>query len=212
MKRCCTCSESKSIDEFWRNATAPDGRDARCKQCRKAHCQRQPGPRDRVTEDLVACRLCGVRLRRLGGHLQAFHQLSTVEYRRQFPGEPTAAAGLRGYYSELWHDTRGQVDVRDGGIRRLTRCKRGHSLTGDNVEIVGGRRRCVACARAATRRSYQRAKAQAPLCRCGCGERVNPRAGTDVTHGSGYKFGHDPAFRAKIAARPRRDGKFERAS
>lgn len=40
-----------------------------------------------------------------------------------------------------------------------THCKRGHPFAGDNLRIVRGKRRCLACHRAISRASYHRRRA-----------------------------------------------------
>ena len=37
LKRCCTCKTTKSLAEFVRDCTRPDGRGSQCKECRKMY-------------------------------------------------------------------------------------------------------------------------------------------------------------------------------
>lgn len=37
MKKCCTCLESKALEEFYKNRSQSNGRSRRCKQCVRAH-------------------------------------------------------------------------------------------------------------------------------------------------------------------------------
>lgn len=40
-KTCKTCGEEKSISEFYKNSSNPDGLDLHCKECKKAYNRRQ---------------------------------------------------------------------------------------------------------------------------------------------------------------------------
>lgn len=37
MKRCCTCKETKPLDEFYRNKSTKDGYQSSCKPCQLGH-------------------------------------------------------------------------------------------------------------------------------------------------------------------------------
>lgn len=50
-KKCCTCQEFKPLDSFSRNASKKDGREGRCRKCRKAYVSKyREENKDRIAE------------------------------------------------------------------------------------------------------------------------------------------------------------------
>lgn len=68
-KRCCTCHEIRSIEDFNRRAAAKDGRQSRCRQCSRAwYVQNRTEHRANTSRRTAAVRV--EHRRRIGEHLR----------------------------------------------------------------------------------------------------------------------------------------------
>jgi len=81
--RCVSCGER--VEGYSGRAA-----NVKCARCRETPAKRRKGG---DTEDLVACRVCGLQRRRLGRHIKAAHGLSVEEYRE---GEVEGVGSVEG--------------------------------------------------------------------------------------------------------------------
>jgi len=88
-KRDVKCVSCGNIIEGYSGRAA----NVKCDSCRVTPSKRKVSFED--TNDLVACRICGVQRRRLGRHLKTAHRLTPDEYLQRFPDALVEIPGTR---------------------------------------------------------------------------------------------------------------------
>jgi hypothetical protein len=58
---------------------------------------------------LIECQICGRKLHHLGSHLPRVHEMTSHEYRSQFPGAPLASDHIRGIRTDQKRDLDGEA-------------------------------------------------------------------------------------------------------